>query len=139
MVSVVEWVCAAERLEGTVREINEVELVFAFLLDREFKFPFSIDGSLKLCMRCPDSLFQQPTLAMMLRPVQYALAELHKLFPHVVMQTVPLNRVSLGLYKKFAGLRIHIPDDLWSLVQSRVQSFTATRAVRRACDLARPA
>lgn len=90
-------------------------------------------------MRCPDSLFQQPTLAMMLRPVQYALAELHKLFPHVVMQTVPLNRVSLGLYKKFAGLRIHIPDDLWSLVQSRVQSFTATRAVRRACDLARPA
>ena len=139
LVSVVEWVCAAERLEGTVREINEVELVFAFFLDREFKFPFSIDGSLKLCMRCPDSLFQQPTLAMMLRPVQYALAELHKLFPHVVMQTVPLNRVSLGLYKKFAGLRIHIPDDLWSLVQSRVQSFTATRAVRRACDLARPA
>jgi len=139
LVQVVQWICAAERLEGSVQNVSDVELVFAFLQDTAFSFPFSLDSSLGLTMRTPNSLFQKPTLAMMLRPVQAALACLHQMFPSVVMRTEPRPRAHLGLYMKFAGVRLSFPTQLWQTVQLKVQGFTATRAVRRAADIARPA
>ena len=67
-------------LGETVREVSDVEFTFALLLDREFQFPFSVDGSLKLCLRKPTELFQKPTFVQMLR--QYSrLWQAEKLFP----------------------------------------------------------
>ena len=139
LVNLVNWVGAAEHLEGSVRDVSDVEFVCLLLLDRGFSFPFSLDGSLKLCMRCPDQLFQRPTFAAILRPLEQALAHLHSLFPHVIIRTQPLPRPSLGLYMPFRGVRLQLPDTLWYEARSKLSGFVANRALRRSCDLARPA
>lgn len=138
LVDLITWTCATESLEGTVRLVSDVEFVFLFLLDREFKFPFKLDGSQQFHVRKPDSLFQRPTFAMMLRPVQAAIDLLLDFFPHVVHRTSPQPNIALGLYKSFAGLRISIPDQMWQAALEQLRGFTETRAVRHSRDLARP-
>ena len=139
LVSIVHWVEAAEQLEGKVRDVNDAEFVCLLLLDRAFQFPFCIDGSMKHCMRCPDQMFHRPTFGAILRPVQQALTILHGLFSHLIIRTPPTPKPQLGLYMPFRGLRIQIPDSLWCESRSKLSGFLATRAIRRACDLARPA
>ena len=139
LVNLVNWVGTAEHLEGSVRDVSDVEFVCLLLLDPDFSFPFSVDGSLKLRMRCPDQLFQRPTFAAILRPLQHALAFLHSLFPNVIIRTQPLPRPSLGMYMPFRGVRLHVPDTLWLEARSKLSGFVANRAISRSCDLARPA
>lgn len=136
--SIVTWICAAERMPGRVRDLSDFELVFALHFDSSFAFPFSVDGSQHLELREPGSLFQRPTLVMMLRPVQKAMAQLHHLFPQTVIRLAPHPRTELGVYTKFAGTRIHFPDQLWLTICERIKAFTANRAVRRCSDLSRP-
>ena len=138
LVSIIDWICVAEHMDGRVRVVSDFELVFALLLDKEFLFPFSVDGTRTLQLRTPEFMFQRPTLAMMLRPVQIAMKCIHRMFPFVI-RTPPLPNPTLGVYTKFAGTHMTLPDQLWSLMRSHVQSFTAKRAVRNAQDLARPA
>eukprot|EP00435_Cladocopium_sp_Y103_P018213 s3515_g4.t1 len=128
LVSIVEWICAAERIGGKVRDVSDLEFVFALLLDKEFSFPFSVDGTLDLHMRTPDSMFQRPTLVMMLRSVQTALKSIHRLFSFVI-RTPSLSNPALGVYMKFNGTRFCVPEQLWSRLRSHVQLFTAKRAV----------
>ena len=90
LVSITDWICAAE-LGGKVRVVRDLELVFALLLDKEFMFPFSVDGTSVLHMRTPESMFQRPTLAMMLRPVQIAMKCIHPLFSFVIRTTAKPN------------------------------------------------
>ena len=77
-VSITDWICAAEHMGGKVRAISDFELVFALLLDKDFLFPFSVDGTLALHMCTPESRFQRPTLPMMLRAVQTAMKRIHR-------------------------------------------------------------
>lgn len=79
MVSIIDWICSSEPREGTVRLVNDLELVFALLQQKYFCFPLSIDGTLKIHMRRLDSMFQRPTVTMLLRPVQTAIACLYHL------------------------------------------------------------
>ena len=137
--SIIHWVFAAGRLDGKVRDVSDVELVCLFLLDRAFQFPFSVDGSLRLCMKCPDQMFQRPTLAAILRPTQQAMDHLYGLFPHIVIRTQPQPRPSLGMYMPIKGTRIQIPDPLWLEAKEKLGRFVANRAIRRSNDLARPA
>ena len=139
LVSIIDWICSTERCEGTVRLVNDLELVFAFLTDKTFCFPLSIDGTLNLHMRRPDSMFQRPTIAMLLRPIQAAFTCLSKLFPDVVIRTKPMPAIDAGVYMSFAGVRLALPDQLFSSARSHLLQFTATRAVRKSNDLARPA
>lgn len=138
LISIVEWICTTEQDNGQVRVLSDLELVFLFLHDREFCFPFSVDGSSSLEMRPPESLFLRPTVAMLLRSVQFAVTWLRNQFPSVFFRTVPQPRPSLGVYMKFAGVRLRIPNQLWDHVQQQLTNLTATRAIRRCSDLARP-
>lgn len=138
LVDVITWICATESLTGIVRQVSDVEFVFLLLLDTDFSFPFKLDGSQQMFLRRPDSLFQRPTFAMLLRPVQTALATLHEIFPQVVHRTPPRPNIELGLYMSFSGLRISVPDWMWQAALTNLRSFTATRAVRHSRDLARP-
>eukprot|EP00438_Fugacium_kawagutii_P011104 Skav203175 [mRNA] locus=scaffold39:98339:103385:- [translate_table: standard] len=139
LVNVIHWICAAERLGDFHVDITDFELVFALLIDREFQFPFLLGGnrSQGYCMRRPDSLFQRPTFSQMLRPIQFALSDIHDRFPATV-RTLPIAKPELGVQLKMAGLRIRMPQQLWEQVQSNVRTFTTSRPVKRVCDLARP-
>ena len=138
LTEIIHWICAAERLDGAVRVVSDLELVFALLLDKEVSFPFSVDGTLALHMRRPDDMFQRPTVAMMLRPLQHAMHSIHRLFSFVI-RTPALPNPELGVYMKYEGTRLRVPNELWGLLRSRVQLFTSKRAVRKSQDLARPA
>eukprot|EP00438_Fugacium_kawagutii_P012516 Skav208176 [mRNA] locus=scaffold2530:40584:49536:- [translate_table: standard] len=135
--ALIVWVLAAERLGGTVRHMTDLELVFALVQDPSFCFPFQVSGSKTFQMRRPDSLFQKPTLAMFLRPVQSAMTILGEIFSHVI-RVPPGSCPDLGVHMKFSGTSLLIPDELWGQTRSQMQAFTATRPVRRSADLARP-
>ena len=53
LVNIINWLCAVERLPGQVRDLSDVEFVFALVLDVEFSFPFQLDGTLDFQMRAP--------------------------------------------------------------------------------------
>ena len=53
LVNIINWLCAAERLSRQVRDLSDVEFVFALVLDVEFSFPFQLDGTLDFQMRAP--------------------------------------------------------------------------------------
>ena len=108
-----EWICACERLEGAVRSVSDIEFIFALLLDKGFKFPFAVDGTLGLQLRTPDSLFQRPTVGVMLRSVQFAVQSIHAMFSDFVIRTEPRQATELGVHIKMPGLRIHLPDQVW--------------------------
>ena len=129
LTEIIHWICAAERLDGAVRVVSDLELVFALLLDKEVSFPFSVDGTLALHMRRPDDMFQRPTVAMMLRPLQHAMHSIHRLFSFVI-RTPALPNPELGVYMKYEGTRLRVPNELGGLLRSRVQLFTSKRAVR---------
>eukprot|EP00438_Fugacium_kawagutii_P008967 Skav214288 [mRNA] locus=scaffold2257:201508:210505:- [translate_table: standard] len=135
--ALIVWILAAERLGGTVRHMTDLELVFALVQDPSFCFPFQVSGSQTFQMRRPDSLFQKPTLAMFLRPVQSAMTILGEIFSHVI-RVPPGSCLDLGVHMKFSGTSLLIPDELWGQTRSQMQAFTATRPVRRSADLARP-
>lgn len=138
IISLIEWICACERLEGAVRSVSDLEFVFALLLDTGFKFPFAIDGTQGLQLRTPESLFQRPTVGVMLRSVQFAVQSIHAMFSDFVIRTEPRQATELGVHIKMPGLRIHLPDQVWQQARSHVQRFTSTREVRRSQDIARP-
>ena len=136
--NLVLWIIAAEALDGTVRTITEVELVFALKLDGSFSFPLVTEKG-KLVLRQPAWCYFQPTLSQLLRPVQQALRRLQQLFPNIPLCQTPFSKPEIGLYKKFSGVRIHLTDDLYQSIQEGVKRFTLGRPVRRTCDLARQA
>eukprot|EP00435_Cladocopium_sp_Y103_P037022 s2118_g9.t1 len=120
--SFLQWLCAMEQLENQPICISEIELVFALCGDPSFCFPFQLDGSTNWSMRRLADLFQKPTLAALLRPIQWTLQHLAKLFPGAIQRTPPKPAIQQ------------------ILVQAREQlvRFTSSRGVRRASDLARP-
>eukprot|EP00438_Fugacium_kawagutii_P004928 Skav217267 [mRNA] locus=scaffold47:1421391:1425681:+ [translate_table: standard] len=133
----VTWICCAERLEGTVRTMSDLELTFTLVQDASFLFPFAKSGSKTWELRRIDGLFQRPTLTMLLRPVQSAMAAIGDLFDHVIRVPARPNR-SLGVNMKFSCTRLKVPDELWRVTHSRILAFTASRPVRSTADLARP-
>eukprot|EP00438_Fugacium_kawagutii_P035024 Skav226644 [mRNA] locus=scaffold1097:92180:97042:+ [translate_table: standard] len=137
-VALVNWILAAEKFPGRVRQISDLELVFALSLDSEFAFPIPQDSSALFQMRKLHSLFQRPTVTMLLRPVQKVLQWLHQTFPFVVIRTPPQINAGFGIHMKFAGTRLYLPDLLWSSMVSKITNFTAKRAVKKVNDLARP-
>eukprot|EP00438_Fugacium_kawagutii_P035741 Skav229335 [mRNA] locus=scaffold2596:64523:66364:+ [translate_table: standard] len=132
------WICAAERLGDQVRHVSDIELTFALIADADFCFPFRLTGSTGFQLRKLDSLFQKPTFTTMLRPVQFAMAQLCESFPQVVMRMPPQPHPSLGIHMKVRGTCLKLPTQLWGNVQTSVSAFTAKRPVRRSSDLARP-
>ena len=136
--AIITWLCAAEQLPGKVRVLSDVEFVFILALDADFQFPCQADGSTALLMRSVSSCFQRPMVGCLLKYVQLALGCISELFPHMAVRTPPAPVKELGLYKEFAGLKAHCPDQLWRGMRAKVGSFTATRAVRRSGDLSRP-
>lgn len=137
-VAITHWIQAAENFPGRTRQLSDLELVFALTLDQEFSFPFLIPGSSQYQMRTLPSLFEKPTLATLLRPVQFSMAWLGQRFPMTVIRTAPQPNVKLGVNMKLAGTRVHVPHQLWTAICERITSLTARRAIRRANDLARP-
>ena len=138
LVGVINWFCAVESLPGTTRHFSELELVFALALDSEFCFPFQLDGTLGFAIRQPRTLFQRPTLAQLLRPVQKALKGISSLFPHLISRTPPEPAEQLGVYMRFPGIRFKCPDTIWRESRSYLLRHTSSRPIRLARDLARP-
>lgn len=138
LVGVINWFCAVESFPGTTRHFSELELVFALALDSEFCFPFQLDGTLGFAMRQPRTLFQRPTLAQLLRPVQKALKGISSLFPHLISRTPPEPAEQLGVYMRFPGIRFKCPDTIWRESRSYLLRHTSSRPIRLARDLARP-
>ena len=138
LVSIIHWLCAAEQLPGEVRVLSDIEFVFVLVLDKEFRFPFQVDGALDITLRTIDSLFQRPTVGTLLRGVQQALRCIVDMFPHLFIRTPPSTAPGLGIHLKLAGLRIHCPTQLWHDMRSNLRRFTANRAVRRVADISRP-
>ena len=68
LAAIIGWICAAERLQGRIRVLSDLELVFLLALDAEFQFPFYQQGSIVL--RAPNALFQRSTAGHMFRSVQ---------------------------------------------------------------------
>eukprot|EP00435_Cladocopium_sp_Y103_P016937 s4955_g4.t1 len=138
LISIVNWLCASERLPGRLRVLSDLQLVFALTLDSAFRFPFQVDGSLSSSLRAPDSLFQRPTVGSMLKSVQHAMKCIDSMFPHLPFRTQPLPSHDCGVFVKYHGIRFHCPDMVWHEMQTRLKRFTANRPVKRASDLARP-
>ena len=118
--------------------LTDLEFVFIFALDKEFRFPFQVDGAQGVTLRTIDSLFQRPTVGTLLRSVQQAFHCIADMFPHICIRTSPATAKELGVHLKFAGTRIHCPDQLWREMRLNLCRFTATRAVRRVADISRP-
>lgn len=110
--SVLQWLCAAEQLENQPKIVSDLELVFIFAADPDFRFPFQLDGSTNWQMRTLADLSQKPTAVMLLRPIQYAMQHLSSLFPEVLIQTPPKPAKEHGVYMQFRGLRLCLPDAL---------------------------
>lgn len=136
--SILQWFCAAEQLDHHSLLVSDLEVVFLFLLDGSFQFPFRIDGSLQWSMKCIDDLFQKPTLVMLLRPVQLALQQIEQLFPELIFRTPPRSWPDLGVYIKLRGLKTCLPLQLVQQARARLTLFTQSRPVKRTGDLSRP-
>ena len=134
----VQWLCAAEQLGTRSVIVSDIELVFLLVQDGEFVFPFQLDGSLNWTMRSLSDLFQQPTVAMLLRPVQFALRHILDLFPGVLHRGPPAPLPNLGVYMNFRGTRLRFPLPLLQVARDHLRRFTQSRNVRRTCDIARP-
>ena len=136
--SFLNWLCAAEQLEHQPVVVSEIELVFLFACDRDFYFPFQLDGTTDWCLRRLDDLFQKPTVAMLLRPIQWVVQHLSKLFPLAIDRTPAKPSISLGVYMSFRGLRLCLPVSLIGMARTSLVRFTTNRSVRKTSDLARP-
>ena len=137
LISIVQWIIATESRGGSFRVMTEVEFVFALQM-ASLSFPFLVVGNSTWSLRHPTSLFQKPTLAMLLRAFHTAHQFLHDRFPDLPFMLTPDVDFEIGIFKKFPCVRVKVPDDLYRTVRRQVQSFTSTRPVRRAADLARP-
>lgn len=137
LASIIHWLCAAERLPGEVRVLSDIEFVFILVLDKEYRFPFQVDGALDVTLRAIDSLFQRPTVGTLLRSVQQALQCVASMFPHLFIRAPPSTTTELGIHMKLAGIRIHCPTQLWHDMRLNLRRFMATRAVRRVADISR--
>ena len=84
--SILQWLCATEQLGDWMVRLTDIEWVFLLIGVDGFQFPFQLDGSTNWTMRPLDSLFQRPTLTMLLRPVHSALQQLSLLFPDAIHQ-----------------------------------------------------
>eukprot|EP00435_Cladocopium_sp_Y103_P028157 s555_g7.t1 len=94
--NLLQWLCAAEQLESHPVVVSDIELVFLLVQDTSFMFPFRLDGSSNWTLRALSDLFQVPTLAMLLRPVQFAMQQIHLLFPEALHRCPPAHLSSLG-------------------------------------------
>ena len=136
--SILQWLCATEQLGDRTVSLLDIELVFLLLGVEGFLFPFQLDGSTNWAMRSLESLFQRPTLTLLLRPVQTAMQQLFDLFPEAIARISPSPAKELGVYMSFWGIRVCMPELLLQQAQERLKRFTQSRAVRKTADLARP-
>eukprot|EP00438_Fugacium_kawagutii_P006668 Skav225120 [mRNA] locus=scaffold1239:272109:276463:+ [translate_table: standard] len=90
-------------------------------------------------MRSPAAMFQRPTLADLLKSVQFALRGLMDVFPHLGFNQTPLADQSINVHVRYRGVRMKLPVSLYQQVRSEVASSFANRPLRRSSDLARPA
>ena len=138
LTSILQWLCAAEQFENPPVTISDLEFVFILLDSGDFAFPFQLDGSTNWQMKHLEDLFQKPTMAMLLRPLQQALQHINFLFPDVTLRTPSRPAKELGVYISLKGLRACLPRPIVQQARERLISFTCHRPVRRAGDLARP-
>ena len=138
LTSILQWLCAAEQFENPPVTISDLEFVFILLDSGDFAFPFQLDGSTNWQMKHLEDLFQKPTMAMLLRPLQQALQQINFLFPDVTLRTPSRPAKELGVYISLKGLRAYLPRPIVQQARERLISFTCHRPVRRAGDLARP-
>eukprot|EP00435_Cladocopium_sp_Y103_P050994 s1970_g15.t1 len=136
--SILQWFCTAEQFGCQPLIISEVELVFLLAMDTDFCFPFQLDGTTNWTMRRLVDLFQRPTFAMLLRPVQWTMQHLEKLFPEVLIRTPPKPSKEIGVYMNFRGVKACISRTLLDEAREKLASFTASRGIRKTSDLARP-
>lgn len=137
--AIVTWWIGTEDTGTAFRTLSEVELVFAFLTQEDFSFPFWIEDTGTWIFRTPVNMFQKPTFADLLRVVQLALKGLLMAFPALGLYRPPSADHGIGVYKLFRGVRLKISDVLYREIRARASQFTCRRPRRRCCDLARPA
>lgn len=137
LINLINWWCETESMGDQVQVLSEVEFVFALFLTPSFKFPFQ--QGIAWVLRELADLFQRPTFSQLLKTVQFALQDISKIFPQLAFGRNPKPDHEIGLYKPFKGISLCIHADFHSRIRQRVQSFTASRPVRKSRDLARPA
>lgn len=115
LAAIIGWICAAERLQGRIRDLSDLELVFLLALDAEFQFPLYQQGSIVL--RAPNTLFQRSTAGHTFRSVQDAMKCNSGMFPHLHVRTPPAPAVRLGISMYIAGSRLPCLEPLWQEVQ----------------------
>eukprot|EP00435_Cladocopium_sp_Y103_P059462 s772_g21.t1 len=138
VMSVLQWLCAAEQLENCAVVVSDLEFLFMLILDDSFEFPFQLDGSTSWTFRKLVDLFQTPTITMLLRTVQMALQQICILFPDLEMRTPSCPAKELGVYIPMKGLKACFPRTLVRQARERIIGLTSQRPVKRTGDLARP-
>ena len=108
LTSILQWLCAAEHFENRPVTVSDVERVFILVGLGDFAFPFQLDGSTNWQLKQLAALFQKPTLAMLLGPLQQAL-QIYSLFPDALLRTPSQPAKELGLYMPMKGLRACLP------------------------------
>ena len=116
------------------------ELTMWLIKDFAFYFPFanSVTGEYELLAL--SSRYERPTFAALLRSVRRAVVWFVSLsadFGSILFRG--RNKVDLQICRPADGLYIRLSDRTVSRCQTLLRSFTASRPLRRTCDLARPA
>ena len=81
LTSILQWLCPAEQLENGHATVSDLECLFILLENGDFAFPFQLNCCTNRQLKHVAELFQ-PTIVMLLRPLQQALQQLASLFPN---------------------------------------------------------
>ena len=107
--------------------------------DFSIKFPFSHPVSGEMELHALSSRYERPTFSYLLRCVRRAVLWFLSLVDdsdQVVFKS--WNKVDLHIQRPTEGLFIRLSDRTVSRCQTLLRGFTASRPIRRNCDLARP-
>ena len=115
------------------------EMTFWLIKDFHLAFPFCNTGTGEFELHLIESRFERPTFAYVLRLVRRAVCWFfteccdgdHVLFSN-------FSKVDLGVYRPTSGVYIRLQLGALARCQALLRQFTSSRAIRRACDIARP-
>ena len=124
-------------LRAPCKVYSFLEIAIGMAMVFPAKFPFSVQKA-DWKMQFVTERLARPTASSLVHAVRSTLLALLKCF-HLEHLLQPCGCLSnLGIYVPQVGLRLALSRSVRVQVEAAVKSFTSSRALRRACDLARP-
>eukprot|EP00438_Fugacium_kawagutii_P032420 Skav234923 [mRNA] locus=scaffold840:956698:961575:+ [translate_table: standard] len=132
------WLLFHDQPDGLVYKLTFIELTFLLSSEPGFRFPFANPRTGHLELSDLGSRYERPTLAYLLRFVRNGVRRVCSLSDLSDVLFTGSSHTHLGIIMPVDGIHIRLDRHVADQAKAMVCSFTCSRPLRKACDLARP-